>query len=379
MTVELSTAILSWYAQNARTLPWRGHPDPYAVWVSEIMLQQTRVETVISYFNRWMERFPDIAALAAATQQDVLAAWEGLGYYRRARNLHRAAQIIVQEQKGELPPDARLLCKLPGIGQYTASAIASIAFGQDEAALDGNIRRVLARVFNVTEDARSPAGEKHLWQLAQAHLPAGKAGDYNQALMDLGAAVCTPRAPDCEHCPLANLCQARQLGVQEQRPVMRARPDIPHYVVTAAVITHDQQVLIAQRPPNGLLGGLWEFPGGKLQPGEDLPTCLEREIREELGVQVHVNQPVGIYRHAYTHFQVTLHAFHCTLPAHQQPQAIQVHDWRWVSLAELNHYPMGKIDRQISKTLQADDPKVETTNKPGRRKPAHPRGKHVDC
>ena len=349
----LAQKLLLWYAKNARSLPWRGHPNPYAVWVSEIMLQQTRVETVKPYFERWMARFPTVADLAQAPQQEVLSAWEGLGYYSRARNLHAAAQEIVKNYGGRLPAGVDALRSLPGIGRYTAGAIASIAFGQDEPALDGNIRRVLARVFNVTQPARSPQAERRFWELAAENLPPGQAGDYNQALMDLGATVCTPRQPDCPRCPLSDLCQAFRLGVQEARPVKAAKPELPHYTVTAAVIQRQGQVLIAQRPPNGLLGGMWEFPGGKIEPGESLPECLEREISEELGAQIRVGDPFGVYRHAYTHFRVTLHAFCCTLVNGRQPRPVQVHDLRWVSRQELQDYPMGKIDRQIAGRLQA--------------------------
>jgi A/G-specific adenine glycosylase len=364
-SLDLATSLLNWYSQHGRQLPWRSVKNPdseecggdanhsYAVWVSEIMLQQTRVETVIPYFKRWMQRFPSLTALANAPLQDVLSAWEGLGYYSRARNLHRAAQIVLKNYAGELPADPHALRKLPGIGHYTAGAIASIAFGLDEPALDGNIRRVLARLFNMTEPARSPAGKKRLWELAAAHLPTGQAGEYNQALMDLGAMLCTPRAPECERCPLAIHCQARTLGVQEQLPVLEAKPAIPHYIVTAAVILRTGLVLIAQRPPDGLLGGLWEFPGGKLQPGEDLAACLQREICEELGVAIQINGQIGVYRHAYTHFRVTLHAFQCVLSNGAQPRSLQVDDLRWVHPQELPNFPMGKIDRQISRDILA--------------------------
>ena len=374
--------LLRWYAQHARRLPWRVQgqnssspsplkgegentqisdfsvPDPYRVWVSEIRLQQTRVETVIPYFERWMERFPSIASLAAASQQEVLAVWEGLGYYSRARSLHRAAQIVAADYAGQLPGDVHSLRKLPGIGRYTAGAIASIAFGLDQPALDGNIRRVLSRLFNVTEDA---ADDHRLWELAEQYLPPGQAGDYNQALMDLGATLCTPRAPDCLHCPLADYCQARALGVQEQRPLVKPRPAIPHYTVTAAVITYpltqpsgrpqdEPLYLIAQRPAHGLLGGLWEFPGGKVQQGEDLPACLRREICEELGAEIEVGEQQGVYRHAFTHFRITLHAFRCTL-VRNEPRPIEAADIHWVKPEEMEKYPMGKIDRQISKEL----------------------------
>jgi A/G-specific adenine glycosylase len=350
MLPSFTTRLLDWYTVNARSLPWRGHSDPYAVWVSEIMLQQTRVESVIPYFERWMSRFPTLAALAQADQQDVLAVWEGLGYYSRARNLQRAAQVVIAEYAGCLPADVPELCRLPGIGRYTAAAIASIAFGADEAALDGNIRRVLARFFDVSEPARGPQGERRLWELARQHLPPGKAGDYNQALMDLGASICLPRQPRCPDCPLREDCAAYRLGVQEQRPVLPARPAVPHYIVTAAVIRREGRLLIARRPPNGLLGGLWEFPGGKQEDGEDLPASLRREIQEELGVDIAVGDPLGVYGHAYTHFRVTLHAFACVLLS-GEPQPLHASDLRWVIPEELPDYPMGKLDRQISLRL----------------------------
>ena len=314
------------------------------------MLQQTRAETVTPYYMRWMQRFPTIEALASATQQEVLSAWEGLGYYGRARNFHRAAQVVMSEYNGVLPGEADLLRKLPGVGRYTAAAIASIAFGKDEPTLDGNMRRVLSRVYNITEQAHSNISERKLWQLAGRSLPTGRAGEYNQALMDLGASICSPKSPRCQECPLEAICQARALGVQEQRPVHLPKPAIPHYIVTAAIIRRGEMVLIACRPGQGLLGGLWEFPGGKQQDGEDLPDCLRREICEELGVEVKVGDQVGIYKHAYTHFRVTLYAYHCALLA-GEPRPLQVADLRWVSPAELSLYPMGKIDRQISNTL----------------------------
>jgi A/G-specific adenine glycosylase len=299
-----------------------------------------------------MERFPDIPTLARASQDEVLSAWEGLGYYSRARSLHKTARLLVDANAGELPESVDALRKLPGIGPYTAAAIASIAFGLDVPALDGNIRRVLARVFNVDVPARSPEGESILLQHAAENLPPGQAGDYNQALMDLGAAICTPRNPRCSHCPVAALCQARILGIQEQRPVLERKPETPHYIVTAAVIHRDFRVLIAQRPAAGLLGGLWEFPGGKQQEGEDLPECLKREISEELGVVVDVGEQVGVFRHAYSHFKVTLHAFHCRLVS-GEPEPVEADDIRWVEIAALTSFPMGKIDRLISTVLQA--------------------------
>lgn len=343
--------LLSWYAAKRRQLPWRDHPDPYAVWVSEIMLQQTRVETVIPYFERWIRRFPTIQSLAEASLDEVLSNWEGLGYYSRARNLQRAAQLVMEEHHGNLPRDIEQLRRLPGIGRYTAGAIASIAFSLDEPVLDGNIRRVLARLHDLQAPLKSPGMEEKLWQLAAEHLPPGQAGEYNQALMELGATVCTPRSPGCPDCPLRVRCKAFLAGVQEQRPVKSKKPPIPHHTVTAAVISRQNKTLIVQRPLDGLLGGLWEFPGGKVQMGESLPQCLKREICEELAVEIEVNEELGVFKHAYTHFRVTLHAFFCSLLNGKEPYPIEAQDLRWVAPSELHQFPMGKIDRMISQQL----------------------------
>jgi A/G-specific adenine glycosylase len=298
-----------------------------------------------------MERFPTLDDLANASQHEVLGLWEGLGYYSRARNLHRAAQIIHEKWGGNIPQALDELVRLPGIGRYTAGAIASLAFNADEPALDGNVRRVLSRVFDMDLPARSPAGETRLWHLARENLPQGKAGAYNQALMDLGSMICTPRQPLCPLCPLRDICLAFSKNLQESRPVRVKRAPIPHHLVTAAVICREGLVLISQRPAKGLLGGLWEFPGGKLQPGEDLGGCLKREILEELGAPVDVLGKLGVYQHAYTHFRVTLHSFYCRLLDTAQPKPIQVQDLRWVKLDELESFPMGKIDRLIARNL----------------------------
>jgi A/G-specific adenine glycosylase len=344
--------LLDWYAKHQRDFPWRQFPDPYPVWVSEIMAQQTRLDTMLPYFQRWMERFPSISALAQASQQDVLNLWEGLGYYSRARNLHQAAKIVADSFNGRLPETRTELETLPGIGRYTAGAIASIAFGKDEAVVDGNVKRVYARLFQVTEPVNTPAGEQEIWSLAEAHLPPGQAGDYNQALMDLGATICLPRKPDCSICPLAEDCLARKNNLTDQLPVKKQKNRSPHHTVTAAILhAEDGLVLIAQRPSDALLGSLWEFPGGKQEPGEDLKACLKREILEELQCTIQIGDLLGTFKHTYTHFKVTLHAFHCQLekgtPNPHYHQAV-----RWVTIDDLDQYPMGKIDRMISQQLQ---------------------------
>ncbi len=345
-------ALLSWFDRNKRDLPWRRNRSPYATWISEIMLQQTRVDTVKPYFERWMERFPDVRTLAEADEQDVLRLWEGLGYYSRARSLHKAAKIIVSKYGGKLPEDPAELRKLPGIGDYTAGAIASIGFGKPAAALDGNIRRILARFYDIADPVRTPQTEKLLWKLAEESLDRDRPGDYNEALMDLGSAVCTPEDPKCLICPIAADCRARQNGTAGERPVMVKAEPVPHYIVSAAVIRDEsgEKFLLTKRPPKGLLGGLWEYPGGKQEPDESLEDCIRREIREELGVTIRVGEPFGVYRHAYTHFKVTLHAFFCRI-TEGEPRPLIASELGWFSREELGGLPMGKIDRMISDRL----------------------------
>ncbi len=350
MNAEFGRLLLSWYAIHARQMPWRGKTDPYAIWVSEIMLQQTQVNTVMPYYDRWMRLFPGVQALAAADEQDVLNAWEGLGYYSRARNMLKAARLVCEKYQGQFPATAEELCKLPGIGRYTAAAISSIAFGADEAVLDGNVKRVLARVFAFLEAVNTPEGEKKLWLLAAELLPKGEASAYNQAVMDLGATICTPKSPDCAKCPVNSICESFKQDRQDQFPVMREKQPVPHIDVVAAILRQNGLVLIARRPSKGLLGGLWEFPGGKLEEGESHAEALTREIREELGVEVEAIKKFGVYRHAYTHFKVTLQAWFADLKG-QQPTALEASEIRWVKIEELGDYPMGKIDRSISNDL----------------------------
>lgn len=344
---DFAARLLTWYAANARALPWRGTSDPYAVLVSEFMLQQTRVETVIPYYERWMRLFPDIETLAGAPLDGVLKAWEGLGYYSRARSLHKAARTILTVHGGRVPGTVDVLRALPGVGEYTAAAVASIAFGADAAALDGNLRRVLARVDALDVHPRSPAGLKRLNQLAADLLPPDRAGDFNQALMDLSSMVCLPKKPRCPICPLADLCEANRRGLTESIPLKTKKAPVPTIIVTAGVLRRGNTVLLSKRPANGLLGGLWEFPGGKQEPGESLPECLARELKEELGIVVSVGAELGVFKHAYTHFKVVLHAFACEI-VEGEPRPLASDGLAWVEVERLGEYAMGKIDRMIA-------------------------------
>lgn len=348
----LTDNLLTWYGRVRRDLPWRRTRDPYHIWVAEVMLQQTQVATVIPYYERFLACFSTVEALAMASLDEVLKLWEGLGYYARARNLHAAARTVVAKYDGQVPDTMDDLLSLPGVGRYTAGAILSMAYGQDVPALDGNVRRVLSRLFAVKEDVTRGAGQRQLWALAEELLPPGQAGDLNQALMDLGATVCMPRTPLCGACPLADDCQAHRLGQEERFPVRRQRRPLPHYEVTAGVVWNgDGRFLIAQRPLDGMLGGLWEFPGGTREKGETLQDCLRRELVEELDIEVAIGDLLTVVQHAYTHFRITMHAFHCQLGA-SQPRALGCADWRWISLDDVPRFAFSAADHQIIAALR---------------------------
>jgi A/G-specific adenine glycosylase len=343
--------LIVWFRQFQRDLPWRRTRDPYKIWVAEVMLQQTQVETVKPYYERFLEKFPTVRKLAAASLDDLLKAWEGLGYYARARHLRRAAQLMVREYGGKIPAEREKLLTLPGIGPYTAGAMLSIAFGQDEPALDGNSERVLARLFAIEQDPKERATQKRLWQLARDLSPPGQAGVFNQALMDLGAMICIPGEPRCLICPLARWCAARRRGLQAELPIRPARKALPHHEVAVGIIWKNKKILIARRPEEGLLGGLWEFPGGKREPGESLPACLEREICEELGIRVEVGDLFLTIGHGYSHFRVTLHAFQCRF-LHERPRAVAARTWRWVKPEELDRYAFPSANQKILRALK---------------------------
>lgn len=342
--------LLNWYQEHARDLPWRGSQDPYAIWVSEVMLQQTRVETVIPYFNRWMERFPTIQSLAAADLDEVLNLWEGMGYYRRARYLHQAAQLVADSGQGELPRSTKALRELPGIGEYTAAAIGSIAFDQDAIALDGNLKRVLARLFSLKLEVQTSQAKQMLRQQALEILPPGQAAEFNQALMDLGASVCTPQKPDCPNCPLNQHCQAYLQGIQAHLPIRKTRQELPEVPRAAAILFKGEQVLVGRRPAEGLLGGLWEFPGLDLKPVIDPLDQLIEWLQREVGIRAGQWQPAGSYQHAYSHFKVQVDAYQANW-VEGQPKPTVHSELRWHPVGQLDQLPMGKVDRAIASDL----------------------------
>ena len=347
---ELRSSLRSWYQQSGRDLPWRQTQDPYAIWVSEIMLQQTQVKTVIPYYHRWLAQFPSIASLAAAPQQDVLKIWQGLGYYARARNLHRAAQLVVAEWGGQFPQGFDQVMSLPGIGRTTAGGILSAASNQATPILDGNVKRILVRLLAISVPPKRVMAE--LWSASAAILDPEYPREFNQAFMDLGATICTPKQPLCDRCPWVPFCQAHRYQLQTTLPMTEPRGPLPHKHIGVAVIWNAQgQILIDKRPQKGLLGGLWEFPGGKVEANESVPDCIRREIQEELGLDIEVADHLITVDHAYTHFKVTLIVHHCRY-VQGEPQTIACDEIRWVTLSELDQYPFPKANQDIIAALR---------------------------
>jgi A/G-specific adenine glycosylase len=343
-------ALHRWYRDRARDLPWRRTRDPYAVWVSEIMLQQTQVASVVPYFERWMKAFPTVQALAIAGQTDVLRLWEGLGYYSRALNLHRAAQQVLAEHGGTVPSDPHRLGALPGIGRYTAAAVLSIAFDEDLAVLDGNVRRVLSRLVGLSKDVRRAPFPAALQALAAGLLPPGTAALHNQAMMELGARVCTPRVPRCGVCPLRRRCRACLQGDPESCPARVTRAALPHHRVAVGIVFRDGLCFIDRRPYGALLGGLWEFPGGKMNPGESPQQAVVRELDEEFALRVTVEQALPVVRHAYSHFRVTLYPQVCAFVG-MRSRAGEGRVWQWVDPADLPDFPMPRASRKVIEEL----------------------------
>lgn len=346
----LRLALLDWYAAQGRDLPWRRTRDSYAIWVSEIMLQQTQVKTALPYYRRWLEQFPTVESLAWADQQTVLKAWEGLGYYARARNLHRAAQLLVSQHSRQFPATLSAAVELPGIGRTTAGGILSAAYNQPVAILDGNVKRVLARL---TALSRPPSKAlKDLWQLSEQLLDPQNPRNFNQAIMDLGATVCTRSQPDCGQCPWQPNCAAFRHNLQSDLPMSEARAALPHKQIGVAVIYDDSgRILIDRRRQEGLLGGLWEFPGGKIEPGETVEECVRREIQEELGIDIEVQDALITIDHTYSHFKVTLNAFNC-LHLSGEPQPIECDEVKWVTLDEIDAYPFPKANGRIIEAIK---------------------------
>jgi A/G-specific adenine glycosylase len=347
----LAPRLLAWYRDQRRDLPWRADRDPYRIWVSEVMLQQTQVVTVIRFFERFLARFPTLADLAGAEEQDVLRLWEGLGYYRRARDLHRAARRLAAEHGGQFPADPALLEGLPGLGLYTRNAVLSQAFDLRLPILEANSQRVLSRLFGWEEDPRQGPARRRLWQAAERLLPLRQVGEFNQALMELGALVCTPAAPDCERCPLAPRCSARQQGRQEEIPARPPRPAPTLVRESAVVVWRRDRVLLVQRPATATRwANLWEFPHGVLLEGESHEQAAVRLARELAGLEVRLGPELATIGHGVTRFRITLVCFEA-----QHEGGAFASDFysqaSWLKPDELAGHPVGAPQRRLARTL----------------------------
>lgn len=347
---SIQKLLLRWYKRHQRKLPWRKDPDPYNVWISEIMLQQTQIPTALPYYDRWMKRFPTIHDLECAPLDSVLKCWEGLGYYARARNLHQAAQKIVKDFGGKIPSDYQECLKLPGVGRYTAGAILSIAYNKETPVLDGNVTRLLTRLFLIRQKVQERTTQEKLWKISESLIPQGEARSFNQALMELGSLVCTPQKPKCLLCPLRTVCKAFEKGIQEALPLQAEKKPLKQIQVAVAIIWRNGKLLIQKRPLEGLWGGLWEFAGGKKERGETIQSCLQRELKEELGIKVEVGKKRGRFKHQYTSFKVDLHVFDCQIES-GRPKALWAIEYRWVKLDQLSSFAFPAANRKIIDNL----------------------------
>ena len=333
-------------------MPWRRTKDPYRILLAEYLLQRTRVASGTPYYERFLDRFPNVAALAAASEDDVLRAWEGLGYYRRARNLHAAAQTIVHDHGGRIPSDAATLSTLPGIGPYTAGAVASIAFGEPVPAVDGNVTRVVSRLFRVEADVTTAAGRARIHELAADLVPSDRPGAFNQALMELGASVCAPRRPVCSTCPLTEFCLASQAGIQTSLPRMPP-PRRPRTVpVGFAYIRSRGKVLLVRRPASELLGGLWALPGGELPSNRQMTSSLRDLVAAQTGLRVDVREDVARVAHAFSHRRWSGSVYRC-VPRRAAPLPPTA---RWMAPQEALHLPLVPVHRRLLAELGSRRP-----------------------
>jgi A/G-specific adenine glycosylase len=344
--VDVATRLLAWYGREGRELPWRGTRDPYRIWLSEIMLQQTGVATVIPYYERFLAAYPTVKALADARVEEVVELWAGLGYYSRARHLHAAARAVVERHGGVFPADLAALQALPGVGRSTAGAILSIAFDSPAPILDGNVRRVLCRLFALAEDPRRPAAERKLWAWAEALTPADRPHDYAQAIMDLGATLCTPKRPDCPPCPLAALCQARAQGRERELPLAGRKKAVPTALQVALLLEKNGRFLVRRRPLSGMLGGLWEFPTVAVAAGST-PEMAARRLLVELGFEAVLGE-AGRVAHAYSHFRLDLRLFRGYF---NDSRRVSEGEARWVDAAELRELPLHGAHKKTLKHL----------------------------
>ncbi|GAB6096137.1 A/G-specific adenine glycosylase [Desulfatiferula olefinivorans] len=352
--MQFSRCLLKWYQTEKRPMPWRNSRDPYHIWLSEVMLQQTQVATVIPYYHRFLERFPDLTSLASAADEAVLKLWEGLGYYRRCHHFLAAVRTVCGEHGGRIPSDPDTFSRLPGVGDYTTAAVMSIAFGLPLPVVDGNVIRVITRHDRIDADSTKTATRKAIRNRMADLMDPESPGDFNQAIMELGAMVCTPKQPRCEACPVAMTCGARVSGTVMRYPVIPLKNKIPEYRVGLGVLVRDGRFLIQKRKDEGHLAGMWEFPGGKALDGETVEEALQRKCLEELGVHVTVGRRIAQASHVYSHFRIRVSLFlideytRDIRPLKNQPL-------RWIEARDLADIPLPKVNHKLFSALHDID------------------------
>ena len=348
---QLRKKLNNWYLANQRDLPWRRSKNPYQIWISEVMLQQTQVNTVINYYHSFLKAFPSLGKLAQADLQTILKIWEGMGYYARARNMHRAAKKVVKDHGGGIPTRWDTIRSLPGIGDYIASAVLSIAFNQPHAVVDGNVKRVLARLQKIDAPVNQAQSLKIFKKAAEKLLDPHQPGTFNQAVMELGALICKPRNPSCDRCPLNHHCRAYKTGQVADFPKKQKPRATPQYHIAVGVVFKNNRVLITQRQAEGLLGGLWEFPGGKIRDDESPEAACIREIKEEVNLDVSIDRHLAQVKHAYTHFKIVMEVYCCRYVSGRVylrgPAA-----FRWIRLNQYENYPFPRANHKFIPLLK---------------------------
>jgi len=348
---QFRSNLLQWYEQNRRLLPWRQTRDFYPIWISEVMLQQTQVAKVIDYYHRFLDQFPTIEKLAQAELEKVLRAWQGLGYYSRARNLHRAAQILLENFASNLPEDINDFKNLPGVGDYISAAVYSFCRDFPSPAVDGNVKRVFSRLFEIDTPINTSAGEKAIHQVVAETFDASHAGKFNQAMIELGALVCKPKNPRCLDCPVKAFCQASRNSSQENFPRKKSKNPVPEYQIAIGVVMDESRFLLARRNSFGLLGGLWEFPGGKIAPSENPEDACARHLQKKFGLPILVGEQISEIRHTYSHFKIKARVFLCK-PVSLKP-ILRDHDsFVWANLEESQTLPIHSAHLKIIEILK---------------------------
>ena len=350
---KISINLLDWYDANKKPMPWRDVDNIYYIWLSEIMLQQTQIKTVIPYYYKWLENFPTIQDVAMSKEEEILKIWEGLGYYSRALNFFHASKTIINKHNGVIPRSQDDFMKLKGVGKYIDAAVRSIGYNDVVPTIDGNVNRVVSRLLCLNNPPQKEYNK--IYNFLMNIINTDRPGDFNQALMDLGRDICKPKKPICNKCPISISCNAYNKKQISKYPVKIKPKKIPHYNIAVGVVWKDNNILIAKRKVGGLLGGLWEFPGGKLYKNESSAECVIREIYEETGVRVELKEFISTIKHKYSHFSISLDSFHC-IYKNGDPKPKSATEIKWISPTEISKFPFPKANHKFMNKIPEANP-----------------------